>query len=66
MAQKLLTSKDVAKICNCEAQTVSRWAARNDVNYVGENRRKIYLFTEADLERFKSRNTKRGRPKVTD
>lgn len=63
MARKLLTTKDVALLCGCESQTVSRWAAENDIDYVGENRRKTYIFSEADLERFKARNTKRGRPK---
>ena len=62
MAKKLLTSKDVAEQCGCEVQTVSRWAAANDVDYVGENRRKTYIFTEADLARFKARK-KPGRPK---
>lgn len=52
MGKRLLTSKDIATRCGCEVQTVSRWAAKNDVDFVGEDRRKIYVFTESDYERF--------------
>lgn len=55
MAQRLLTTKDIAERCGCETQTVSRWASENDVSYVGENKRKTYIFTEADYERFLQR-----------
>lgn len=55
MAQKLLTTKDIAERCGCETQTVSRWASENDVSYVGENKRKTYIFTESDYERFLQR-----------
>lgn len=67
MGKKLLTSKDIAQRCGCEAQTVSRWASLNDIDYVGEDRRKIYIFTESDYERFLNRPKpgKRARPKET-
>ena len=55
MAQKLLTTKDISERCGCETQTVSRWASENDVSYVGENKRKTYIFTEADYQRFLQR-----------
>ena len=55
MGKRLLTSKDIATRCGCEVQTVSRWAVKNDVDFVGEDRRKIYVFTESDYERFLKR-----------
>lgn len=55
MGKRLLTSKDIAARCGCEVQTVSRWAAKNDVDFVGEDRRKIYVFTESDYECFLKR-----------
>ncbi len=55
MAEKLLTTKDVAQIAECEIQTVSRWAAKNDISYVGESSRKIYIFTKQDVQKFLNR-----------
>lgn len=66
MARKLLTTKDIAERCGCEVQTVSRWAAENDIDYVGENRRKIYVFTESDYERFLARAKPGKRAKQKD
>lgn len=66
MAKKLLTSKDIAERCGCEVQTVSRWASVNDVDYVGEDRRKIYVFTEEDYERFLKRPKPGKRAKIVD
>ena len=56
-----MTSSDVSAQCGCSAVLASRWAAANGVAYTGEGRRKTYLWTEADIERFKARDTKRGR-----
>ncbi len=64
MAEKLLSTGDVARLCGCEVQTVSRWAAKNDVSYLGENKRKTYVFTEADYERFLKRPKPGKRAKV--
>lgn len=66
MGKRLLTSKDIATKCNCEIQTASRWAAQNDVDFVGEGRRKIYIFTEADYERFLKRAKPGKRAKRSD
>ena len=63
MGQRLLTTKDIAQRCSCQAQTVSKWALEHDIPYVGENRRKIYVFTEDDFQRFLTRPKPGKRPK---
>jgi hypothetical protein len=58
---KYLTTREASVLSGVANNTAQRWAAANDVAYTGEGRRKTYLWTEADIERFKARNTKRGR-----
>ena len=58
-----MTTNEVAEIAKCQAITARIWAEKNGVQFVGEGRRKTYIWSESDLERFKDRNTKRGRPK---
>ncbi|MDR0524381.1 MAG: hypothetical protein LBG90_00735 [Spirochaetaceae bacterium] len=41
--------------------TVLKWAQNHGVKYFGTGRRKIYVFTEQDAERFRNRE-KPGRP----
>jgi hypothetical protein len=59
---KTYTTAEIAEEKICSLITVLRWARNNDVQYVGEGKRKVYLFSEADRERFKP-NEKAGRPK---
>jgi hypothetical protein len=60
----LYTNKDVAKLCGCSVETVVKFAQSNEINFVGSGRRKIYIWFDEDLERFKARNTTRGRPSI--
>jgi DNA-binding transcriptional MerR regulator len=55
MSEKTYTSSEVAEICNSKQQTVLKWSQNNNVNFIGEGRRKTYLFTESDIDRFKER-----------
>ncbi len=57
---KTLTTKEVAALTKTSQQLARKWAKENQVNFVGSDKAKIYLWTEADLERFKSRNKQRG------
>ena len=58
-----MTSKEIAIITNTSVFTVCKWAAENDVAYIGEGKRKTFLWADKDLERYKCRNTARGRPR---
>lgn len=58
---KYLTTMEAAALADVVNNTARQWAAANGVAYTGEGRRKTYLWTEADIERFKARDTKRGR-----
>ncbi|MDR2510299.1 MAG: DNA-binding protein [Spirochaetaceae bacterium] len=55
------TSADVAAATGMQKITVIKWAANNDVKSIGAGNGKTYLWTAADIERFKARDTKRGR-----
>jgi hypothetical protein len=59
---KNYTSQDLAKEHGCALITVLKWAQKNDVQYVGEGKRKTYIFTENDKKNFKP-HKKSGRPK---
>ncbi|PIE98614.1 MAG: hypothetical protein CR988_02305 [Treponema sp.] len=56
----VLTTKEVAEKSETAEITARQWALNNNVESVGSGRGKIYLWTEADLERFKTRNKQRG------
>ena len=58
-----MTTEEVANIVGCKPITARIWALHNGVKFVGGGNAKIYIWSESDLERFKDRNTKRGRPK---
>ena len=60
---KMYTNDEVAEICGCSLSTVVGYAQKNDINFVGNGRRKIFIWFDEDIEQFKSRNTKRGRPR---
>jgi DNA-binding transcriptional MerR regulator len=55
MDVKTYTSAEFAEMCGSTQRTVSLWAQKNAVHYVGEGRRKTYIFTVEDIERFNSR-----------
>jgi hypothetical protein len=55
MEEQIYTSKNLADKFNCARITVLKWAEKNGVKYSGEGKRKIYLFTGEDIERFKNR-----------
>ena len=59
---KTYTSQEIADECGCARITVLKWAQNNGVEYVGEGKRKVYVFSEDDKKRFKPRK-KAGRPK---
>jgi hypothetical protein len=49
------STETVAALCECEAITARRWAAANGVPFIGSGYHKNYLWTAADIERFKAR-----------
>lgn len=60
-------NKDVAKICECSLSTVKQYAQKpeNSINFVGDGKRKIFVWFEADIKRFKTRDVAPvGRPSV--
>jgi hypothetical protein len=56
-----MTSREIATKYKNNPSTVRNWAAANGVAYNGEGSRKTFIWTEADVERFLSRE-KAGRP----
>jgi hypothetical protein len=58
---KTYTSTELATECNCAQITVLKWAQKNEVNYIGNGKRKIYIFTEEDLKKFKERDSTPGK-----
>ena len=55
--------KTVAEMTGTGRATVQKWAAENIGNILGGGKRKIFIWTDEDIERYKNRNTQRGRPK---
>jgi hypothetical protein len=53
---KMYTNKEVAAVCGCNAKTVQQYAQKpqNQINFIGEGRRKIFIWFEEDIERFKN------------
>jgi hypothetical protein len=63
---KMRINKEVAKICGCSVETVKKYAQKpsNKINFVGEGNRKIYIWFEEDIDRFKNQlRPAPGRPK---
>lgn len=56
--------KTVAELTGVSRETAQKWAAKNIGNVLGTGRRKIFIWTDADIERFKARDTKRGRKRA--
>ena len=65
MARRFLSSKDIAERAGVANSTVLQWAQKVDADYIGDGRRKIYIFTEADYEKFLTRPGpgKRAKPR---
>ena len=61
MADKYYTTQDIFRITGLSIRAIQKWAGSNGVQYIGAGKGKTYLWTEADVERFKARDTKRGR-----
>lgn len=55
MEENTYKSGDLVKMFQVEMSTVRRWAQKNGVSYIGEGKRKTYIFTEPDIERFRNR-----------
>ena len=50
-----LSTQEIAATTGVQIRTAQIWAGKNNVRCIGSGRGKIYLWTEADLERFKQR-----------
>jgi phage terminase Nu1 subunit (DNA packaging protein) len=53
--EKIYSTAEVAALCGCAIETVQAWARKNDVASMGESRHKVWLWTDADIARFKLR-----------
>lgn len=53
--EQTYTSQELASEFKCAQNTVLYWAQKNGVKYIGEGKRKIYIFSFTDKERFKNR-----------
>lgn len=50
-----MTTNEIAEKAGCASITVRKWAAENNVKFIGKGRRKTYIFSDADYERFLKR-----------
>ncbi len=55
-----MTSQEVAEKADVSINLVLRWARNNNVGFLGEGKRKVYKWTEEDLNKFLNRNKKVG------
>jgi hypothetical protein len=55
-----METKEVARRAGVKPCYTTRWAAHNGVAFSGEGRHRTYLWTDADVQRFLERDTKRG------
>jgi hypothetical protein len=63
---KMYINTDIAKMCGCSFSTVVKYAQKpeNNINFAGKGNRKIFIWFEDDIERFKNRDVAPvGRPK---
>lgn len=63
-----MTCQEIAVRYNVAEITVRKWAAANEVKYIGEGVRKTYQWTEDDCKRFEERREpgwEKGRPRKT-
>jgi len=61
----IYTNEDVAELCGCSFETVKKYAQKpqHEISFLSTKTRGIYVWFDEDIERFKNRNTARGRPK---
>jgi len=62
---KMYINNDIAKMFGCSFSTVVKYAQKpeNNINFVGNGNRKIFIWFEDDIERFKNRDVRsKGRP----
>ena len=52
---EIITTETVAEMEKCDPSTVRKWAAANGVRFIGQGFHKNYLWTEADIVRFRER-----------
>ena len=57
-----ISSKEAASSAGVSLVRARKWAAANSVKLAGTGIGGVYLWTAEDVERFKARGTKRGRP----
>jgi len=64
---KIYTNEDVAELCGCSVETVKKYAQKpqHGISFLNTKTRRFYVWFDEDMERFKTRNTARGRPKKT-
>jgi hypothetical protein len=53
--EEIKSTNTVAALCVCQPITARKWAAAHGVQFIGSGYRKDYLWTDADIERFKAR-----------
>jgi hypothetical protein len=61
MKIKIYDNEQVAKMCGCQSVTAKKYAQTHDIAYLGNSKRKIYVWFEEDIEEFKKRDTTPGR-----
>ena len=52
---EIISTEEVATREECDPRTARKWAADNGVQFVGQAYHKNYLWTEADIKRFRER-----------
>ena len=57
------STKEAASSAGVSLVLACKWAAKNNVQCAGVGKGSIYFWTAEDVERFKARGTKRGRPR---
>ena len=61
---KIYSNEDVATMCGCSFSTVVHHAQKheNDIRAIGIGRRKTYVWFKEDIDRFRAREVRMGRP----
>ena len=63
---KMYINNEVATMCGCSISTVKQYAQKpeNSINFAGTGRRKIFIWFDEDIKRFKNRVVTMGRPRI--
>ena len=61
---KMYENSEVAGLCGRTLATVRAYAGKpeNGIGFIGSGRRKIYVWTDSDIDRFRAREVRMGRP----